>query len=199
MYTTTELIEAYLGRTLTSEESARISSLQSLVKSWIDGQIGGSFYTETAPTASTRYYDGGVKILDIEPCISISKVAQVDTDESELYVYELNTEFESRPRNKDVKRWIEKRGGAFPRGVANIAVTGVFTLGLLPEDIKQIATIMVGGVIIEGTTGAIVSESIEGYSRTFADSTKTGGISKSSLLIKDVLSKYTFEDETPFI
>lgn len=166
-YTTIGNVQAFLRRDITEDEELIIPLLIKAVDSFLDTELEGS-YGNTTPT--TKYYDGGERILNIDPARDITKVAAVDRYENELFTYELNSYFECRPRNDTIKRWIEKRDGCFPKGIANIAVTATFTLGdTIPDDLKYLATYLIVKLITENITGDLKSESIEGYSRTFKD------------------------------
>lgn len=187
-YGTQATIENILGRCLTDKEQASLAQLFSIADGWISQQIGGS-YGDAA--VATKYYDGGSVMLDIDPCVDITKVAIVDDYEEDSYVYESGVDFEARPRNESLKKWLQSRTGAFPCGVANIAVTANFSLGTTaPEDIQYLSSYLVAQVMLNQENGTLKSESIEGYSRTF----KEYKTSDDTVLF--ILNKYT-EDESP--
>lgn len=167
MYTDQSTIEGILGRSLTSSEESVLSLLLTLADNFINDQLGGSFGTVAE---STRYYDGGQRILDIDAVNTITKVALVYTDETDNYEYDTDEELEARPRNETTKTYLHSRIGKFPRGVANIAVTGKFTLGAsVPDDIKYLAGYLIAKIFQNTKSGNVKKESIEGYSREFAD------------------------------
>lgn len=185
-YTDQTAIQAFLVRDLTSAEVTMLPMLIAAVTNYLDGELSGS-YGEA--TSSTRYYDGGSRIINIQPVQNVTKVAVVDSDESESTVYELNGDFELRPRNATTKRWLQSRVGKFPAGVANIAVTGEFTLGAtVPDDIKYLATYLAGRLMDRAAVTGLKSESIEGYSRTF------GEITQENPVISMLLAAYTQGD-----
>lgn len=183
-YTTKKQIEAFLKRDLDNYEETLLPLILAAVDSFLGDELGGS-YGEGTP--ATKYYDGGSRILEIDPCTNITKVAQVNDDETESYVYVLNEDFEARPRNGTVKSWIHKRGRAFPCGVANIAVTATFSLGsTVPSDIAYLATYLAAQLFAgQGEDGKLKSESIEGYSRTFKE------YKADDPVVHMTLSKYT--------
>ena len=186
-YTDQSTVEDYLKRSLTDEEAGLFSIITGTVDNYIDSEIGGSF---GSVSESTKYYDGGSKILETDPFKSLTNVQLVDSTEAIEHTYVLNEDFEARPRNDTIKKWIEKRVGKFPGGVANIAVTAEFTLGdSIPDDIKLLATYLIAQSYSESIQGDLSSESIEGYSRTFKS------IYKNNDYVNSILDQYR-EDET---
>lgn len=184
-YTDEATIEAFLKRDLTAYEQTLLPLVLAAVDAFVNDAVGGVY---GAVEASTKYYDGGTRILDIDPCTDITKVALVDSEETETNEYELNVDFEARPRNETVKRWIHKRTYAFPAGVANIAVTAKYSLGAVPDQIKYLATYIAGKLFSSAVSGELKAESIEGYSRTFKE------FSKNDEVITTILDKYTAEE-----
>lgn len=196
-YTTSTLIGNYLQRTLTADETSYLVILIPAIKLWIDKHLGTTFDTTTA---STRYYDGGYQSLDIDPCHTITAVSELNSDGTISYAYDLVTtpDVVYEPANETVKREIRKRYGHFPSGKQNIAVTAVFseydtTGSVVPEDIQNVATIMAGEVLNQGSlgsSGAVASESVEGHSVTYdVSSGALDGISSSNPNIRDILAQ----------
>lgn len=168
-YTTKELVEAFLKRSLTGDELLLLPLIGAAAENEIDATLDSSFGNVSE---TTRYFDGGSAILDTGPVRNITAVSIVDSEETVTSTYVLNDDFEARPRNGTVKRYIQKRLGCFPRGLGNIAVTGKFTFSEddeIPDDIKYVATYMVVKMFQRPATGELKSESIEGYSRVFKD------------------------------
>ena len=186
-YTSKALVEAFLERTLTSNETTLLDYIIDAADGYINDQIHTSFSDEVI-AASTRYYDGGSQIVEIDPCTDISKVELVANDESSLYEYIKDEEYEARPRNENLKTWIEKRIGKFRRGVANIAVTAKFSRGAIPKDIQWLSTYLVSRLLGKDVKEGLKSESIEGYSRQFGD------IIEQNSQAQFVLNKYIKDD-----
>lgn len=184
-YTTQALVEAYLERSLTANEITLLDLLGDAVEGYINDQVNSSF---GSVSPSTKYYDGGSKIIDIDPCTNITRVALVDVDENELYVYDLDDELETRPYNETVKTYLERRNYPFPEGVVNIAVTAKFSRGTIPNDIKWLATYLVASMFQTNNKENLKSESIEGYSRAFGDSVV------KSQQAQMILEKYNKDD-----
>lgn len=188
MYTKQANVENYIGRELTVEEVLLFPIIREAVESYINEVVGGSFFDETAPNATTRYYDGGSAIIDIDPCTQITKVTSVDSEFAELSEFEVNQNYIAHPQNNSIKTWIEIRSGKFPSGYSNIAVTGKFTRGAVPSDIKYCATYLCGQFINGVINGNVKKESIEGYSVEFKEFIENDNV------IKLLLDKYRVDD-----
>lgn len=187
-YTDKATVEAFLNRPLTANEETLLPLVMAAVDAFINSQIGATFGNADP---ATRYFDGGLKFLPIDSVRSVTKIALVDTsaDNNEVYVYEKDVEYELAPLNDTIKTYIEKRVGRFPAGIANIAVTGKFTLAdTAPDDIKYLATYLSAKLFSKGVTGELKRESIEGYSREFA------AFSVSDDVVSSILNKYTADE-----
>lgn len=196
-YATQSEVEGILGRSLTSQEQSGLTFLLNAIDQWINDQIGASF---TIPDeAATRYYDPdfGGSIIDIDPLYTGGEdntpvVAVVDSDENVVSTLDESI-YELRPRNEDVKTWIQLRGGrkwasVCSTAVTNIAVTGKFGRGSdVPADIKYLAAYLAAQSIGATNSLSLKSESIEGYSRTFAT---TSSDYSSDAVVKRTLDKY---------
>lgn len=176
-YTNQAKIEAELNRKLSDDEQTNLPLVLAVVDKFINNQLsssGDATFNDDAVT--TRYYDGGSEFVDIDPVISNDSnsitVKYVDKDFEDDSEVEEN-EYILWPENGEVKTSLRKRRGCFRRGVSNIAVTGKFSLGAAaPKDIQYLAT-YVATILIRNSSqisevGNLKSESIEGYSRTFA-------------------------------
>lgn len=170
-YTSSTLIENYLQRTLNANETALLAILIPAIKVWLDRKLNSTF---DSATETTRYYDGGVKNLDIDPCTNITDVDSLNDDGTSGYDYDLTTtpEVLFEPRNETVKREIRKRNGRFPSGIQNIAVTATFSEydGGVPTDIQTVATILAAAVLIasvQSNNSDVASESLEGHTITY--------------------------------
>lgn len=164
-YTTQPLVSAFIKRSLTANEITLFNIMLTTVTNWINNQIDSAFGTTVE---TTKYYDGGTRYLDIDPCIELTAVNLVDSEETSRYLYILNEDYEQQPLNETVKTMIEYRLGIFPSGLGNIAVTAKFTRGeAVPDDIQYLATYLMGKLYSQAVTGDLKRESIEGYSREF--------------------------------
>lgn len=168
-YTDTTQVSNFLNRALNAYETSEIANIIAAVKIWIDQRLDSTFDVE-AP--SIRYYDGGVRNLDIDPCNTVTQVEAINDDGSDSYVYSQPYEIVLEPQNESIKREIRKRLAAFPRGVHRIAVSAIFSeydaaTGGVPADIQVVATRLVAGIINQGKYlgqgGNVLQEALEGH------------------------------------
>jgi hypothetical protein len=178
-YATQASVEQALGRSLTTSEAAGLTSLLAAIDSYINKTIGRSF---GAGVEATRYYDvERSRMVDVDPFVTGEdkpfEVFYVDADENKVQDVD-ESEFEARPRNETVKTWLQRRNGFWgsgcPSNVTNLAVKAFFGGGDVPADIAYAASWLAAQAISAqlGMSLSVKSESIEGYSRTFADMTK---------------------------
>lgn len=190
-YTDVTLIQNYLGRELTVDQTAFLTTLIPAIKIWIDKKLNSTF---GLVAESTRYYDGGSHYIQIDPATDITAIASYDNDGVVSYPYTDLTEFVSEPINENVKREIVKRSGYFPRGSRRVAVTAKFSEydDGVPKDIQTAATLLAVGVLNQGTVsssgGNIASESLEGHSITYDLSTSTlDEVAEGSPIVESIL------------
>ena len=173
-------VESALGRSLTASEEAGLEALLAAVDSYINKTIGTSFET---PTEATRYYDvERSRMVDVDPFVTGEgkpfEVFYVDADENKVGSNVDESDYEARPRNETVKTWLQRRSGYWgsgcPSNVTNLAVKAFFGRGDAPAVIQYAASWLAAQSISAqlGMSLSVKSESIEGYSRTFADMTK---------------------------
>lgn len=167
-YTDATQVSNFLGRALTAYETAELANIIAAIKIWLDKRLNSTF---DSASPSVRYYDGGVRNLDIDPCTAITQVETINDDGTDSNAYTTITDYVAEPQNETVKREIRKRHSRFPRGVHRIAVSATFSEydGAVPADIQIAATRLAAGVINAGkTAGAsssgVKSESLEGHS-----------------------------------
>lgn len=191
-------VEGVLGRELTAAETAALPLLLSAVDSYINSQTGRTF---GAAVESTRYYDAeNSRMLDVDPFVISEvdgestverafEVFYVDADENKVSDVD-ESDYEARPRNENTKTWLQKRNGDWgsgcPRNVTNVAVKAFFGGGAVPDDIKYAASYLAAQGIGSTQSLSLKSESIEGYSRTFADASKT----EQGAFLTQIFSKY---------
>lgn len=195
MYTTTTLVTNYLQRVLTANETAYLAILIPAIKVWLDKKLNSTF---DDASATTRYYNGGVKNLDIDPCKDVTEIKAVNDDLSDSYIYDLTTtpEVIFEPLNETIKREARKRNGHFPSGIKRIALTAKFTEydGAVPTDIQTIATIMASEVLNQGkiasSGGNVASESLEGHSINYdTSSSNLDGLAINNPSIQGLLEQ----------
>lgn len=176
-------LEAKLGRTLTDDESNAFTVVNTALQTQIERTIGSS--VESA-SEDTRYYDGGVQHLAIDPCTDITAVEQVDDDGVVVYVYD-TTDYNIDPRNRTLKTMLRHRNGAFMRGISNIAVTAKFSVY---DDSETLA--VVKNALLEALTAELedadnlIKESIEGYSVEYAKTQTKDALANIRYLFPEV-------------
>lgn len=171
-YTSQELVESFLGRTLSDGESNLLSTIVKGVERQIDEELDTTFSNDSSLYGAIRYFDGGFRHIDIDPCQNITDITLVNpardafsTLESDLYLL--------RPTNSPVSTLIDFRFGRIPRGYGNLRVTADFTEygaeeGGVPSDIKTVATRVVGAMLMSPEMAVgIQQESVEGHSVTY--------------------------------
>lgn len=175
-------VEGVLGRTLTTAEAAALPALIQAIEEYINSQTGRSF--DVAEGVETRYYDvERSMILDVDPFIMDDDhpltVAYVDADEEVVSTVD-SSDYEARPRNKSEKAYLQRRSTPWGTGcvsqVTNIAITAYFGGDGVPADIAYAAAWLAAQAIGSTESLSLKSESIEGYSRTFAEATKDNSI-----------------------
>lgn len=173
-YTDTSLIAATLKRELTDNEALSLSVIIPAIQKFIDSKVGTTFLEAT--TATSRYYDGGTHVIDLEPCSAIEEIASVDPYTSaDYYLFNQNnvTEVLAEPRNETIKNELRYRNGHFPMGEDNIRVKAKFSSydGGIPEDIITIATMIAIEILRLGALGLnnLKRESLEGHEVMYHD------------------------------
>lgn len=190
-YTDSTQVSNFLGRALTTYETAELPNIIAAIKIFLDKRLNSTF-DEVDP--STRYYDGGMQSLDIDPCTAITEVKSINDDASSSYIYVDGTEYIAEPQNETVKRELRKRLSPFPRGIHRVGVTASFSEydDGVPADIQIAATRLAAGVLKSGinvSSGEIKSESLEGHSITYKDNiTVIEGIAVTDPTVASILS-----------
>lgn len=176
-------VEARLGRTLTAEEATAFTVINAALQSYVESLIGSS--VEAAPVA-TRYYDGGVQNLSIDPCTNISSVKYVDEFENVEYTF-TDDEYTLEPRNSTLKTWIRRRYKAFGRGFNNVAVAAKFSIYGDTDTLNVVKEAMIQYLASEVQDNSnIKKESIEGYSVEYATTESRAALSTIKYLFPEV-------------
>lgn len=178
-YTDKTKVANYLERDLTSRESTMCDLLIPAIKRHIDSQCSMTFEKVDGETNSvggtgmgTRYFEAsGERTLFLENCVvrNITAINELDSDGTTTSTLDPDN-FEAFPLNKPAKRYIKlsSRNGRWTTGLRAVSITGEFSYAdTAPEDIQLAATIMVAELL--RNPQRLSSESIEGYSKVFAD------------------------------
>lgn len=193
-YTDSAQVSNFLQRPLNAYETGDLAAIIATVQKWIDARLNSTF-DSVAP--SVRYYDGGVRNLDIDPCTNITQVEAINDDGTDSYIYSSTYEYVAEPQNQNVKREIRKRLAAFPRGVHRVAVTAQFSEydGGIPADIVTLATRITVGILnqgkIAGSGGNVLQESLEGHEIRYQINTSAiEGIAQDDPTIAAILAMH---------
>lgn len=176
-------LEARLGRSLTSEESTAFTTINAAVQSSVQSLIGSNV---EAVSETTRYYDGGVQVLSIDPCTDISAVKYIDENSTVEYTFE-TSDYTQEPVNKTLKTYLRNRWGKFNRSINNVAVTAKFSIYADTDTLNIVKDAMLQYLESEiQNSSNIVKESIEGYSVEFASTESKSALSPIKYLFPGV-------------
>lgn len=202
-YSTQAQIEAILGRSLTADETTLLAGIQAGADKWIDAQTGVSFGDLTG----SKYYDGGLSVLAIDPVRSITAIELVDYNLDTVYTYVEDQDYIVLPENDGLIRALQKRSypesvffdsldgdaGVWPHGLKRIKVTGNFSYAdTVPDDLSYLSAylsakkLLAKGYLASGGTGPKTKEEIEGYKVEFAGSSASQ--SSYSALVDDEIT-----------
>ena len=176
-------LEAKLGRSLTAAEASAFTLINAANQAYIEKIIGSS--VESASLA-TRYYDGGVQHLTIDPCTGITDVKLYDDDQVATYTYD-TTDYTKEPINRTLKTYLRHRPGKFVTGIANIGVTAKFSIYEDTDTLNIVKNAMLEALVTEvDNSDNISKESIEGYSVEFAKTETKSALDSIKYLFPEV-------------
>ena len=195
-YTTQTKIERYLGKSLTSGQSAEIANWISAVTRYIEKYTGVMFEQEAA---ATRYFDGnGLSEIFIDDFLSITSIDILETDGSVLQSLTEgeDDDYITYPYNTTPKYKLilvtSASIGNFPKRSKCVKITGTWNYSTtVPADIELVATMLVAQVLqLSGSGGLEVnSESLGDYSVSYGDVTDLDNMS-AKIGAKNVLDRY---------
>lgn len=177
-------LEARLGRTLTPEEVTSFTIINSATQRMVEEMIGSSVEQQDA---TTRYYDGGLQHLRIDPCTDISEVKYTD-DYSAVFYTLLTSDYTNEPINKTLKTMIRHRSGKFMTGINNITVTAKFSIYGDSGILNIVKSAMLDSIVAEmQNANNVKKESIEGYSVEYVTPESKNAFSTIRLLFPEVI------------
>ena len=177
-------LEKRISRTLTSDEASDFLIINAANQSYVERLIGSSL--ETA-SESTRYYDGGVQHLKIDPCTNISSVKIVDVDQTEIETIDSDY-YVKQPINKTLKTMLQNRYGKFYCGVSNVAVIAKFSIAGDTDTVNVIKNSMLDALASEiDNSDEIIRESIEGYSVELAQTATKNYLDSIKYLFPEII------------
>lgn len=176
-------LEQRLGRSLTSEETNAFATINNASQAHIERMIGSSL---ESVSATTRYYDGDLQNLAIDPCTAVTEVKYIDNNGIGQFVYD-TADYTVEPINRTCKTMLRYRWGEFDEGMNAIAVTAKFSI----YDDTQIRNVIRDAILTALTAeinnnSNVKSESIEGYSITYASTEARNALDKIAYLFPEV-------------
>lgn len=140
-----------------------------------------------AVSATSRYFDGGVQHLAINPCTDISAVEQVDDDYTLIYTYD-TSDYVTDPVNRTAKTMLRHRNtSGFATGINNIKVTAKFSIYGDSGILSIVKSALIDAMTIElQNSDNIKRESIEGYSVEYISSESKSSLSPIKYLFPEV-------------
>lgn len=175
-YTNKTEIENYTLTTIDATFNSQIDNWIEAMENYIDQMTGRNFIADAVSSETVRYYDGdNTGKLLIDDCIEVLEIENGDgniltPDTSPL---KADGDFLLYPANRLPITRIELRGGYFPAWPKrNVKVTARFGYSEnVPADIKQVATVLVAGIMNYGNNsdGEVKSMNIGSYSVTYKD------------------------------
>lgn len=181
---TQEELEARLGRTLTTEEVSSFTIINTSLQRTVEEIIGSGL---ESVSATTRYFDGGVQHLRINPCTNITSVEYVDDDQVSTYTLD-TTDYTKEPINKTLKTMLRHRSDSFTTGMNNVSITAKFSIYADTTMLTTVKSAMLDALVSEiQNSSNIKKESIEGYSVEYATTETKNALSVIQLLFPEII------------
>ena len=176
-------LEARIGRALTAEEASSFTVINAALQAYVEKLIGSSV---EAANASSRYYDGGVQHLSVDPCTDISRIDLVDDDYNAVYEYD-TSDYTTDPVNQTLKTMLRHRSGCWVTGINNIKVTAKFSTYGDTSTTNIIKDALLDALASEiQNSNNIQKESIEGYSVEYASTEAKSALNKIRYLFPGI-------------
>jgi hypothetical protein len=177
-------LETRLGRSLTTDEANDFTIINDAMQTYVERMIGSSL--ETA-VASTRYYDGGVKYLKIDPCTDITALLSVDEDYDTSETID-ESDYIEEPYNQTLKTQITYRYGKLYSGERNFGVTAKFSTAGDTHVTNIIKNALLDALVSElDNSENITKESIEGYSVEKSKPETKNSLDKIKFLFPEII------------
>jgi hypothetical protein len=177
-------LEQRLGRTLTTDEASAFTLINSANQSYVEKMIGSKL---EAVNETTRYYDGGVRFLKIDPCTDISALNYVDEDYTLIETID-ESDYIEEPLNSTLKTQITSRYGKLYSGFKNFGVTAKFSIAGDTDIVNVVKSAMLDALESEiDNSEAIIKESIEGYSVEKAQTQTKNSLDKIKFIFPGII------------
>lgn len=176
-------LENRLGRSLSTDEANSFILINAAIQSQVERMIGSSV---ESVSPSTRLYDGGLQHIKIDPCTNVTEVRYIDNNGIGQFAYD-DADYTVEPVNKTLKTMVRYRWSKFDKGMNAIQVTAKFSIY---ED-EQIRNIIKDSILAAleaeiNNNSNVKSESIEGYSITYASTEAKNALEPINYLFPEV-------------
>lgn len=177
-------LEQRLGRSLTTDEASAFTLINSANQAYVEKMIGSKV---EATVETTRYYDGGIQHLKIDPCTSITAVKLVDEDQATIETVD-SSDYTTEPMNGTLKTMVRSRYGRFYEGFNNMAVTALFSIYADTDTLNIVKNAMLDALVSEiSDNDNIMKESIEGYSVEYSKTTTKNALDSIKFLFPEII------------
>ena len=115
-YTTAAAVQAYLDRTLTSNEMGALAYVIPAVSRWIDRTLGTNFddVKNNGRGLEAKHFQGGLREISIKPCQGITLVQAINPyDFSVWYTYSSPLEYTAEPLDQPIKKSLRMKLNEF--------------------------------------------------------------------------------------
>jgi hypothetical protein len=165
-----ELVEARLGRALTTSETTLFETLNLSIQSQVERMLGVPV-EEVSP--STRVYNGGSQHLPIDLVTDVTRIEYIDDDSLNYSDFD-SSDYVLEPTSRTLKNMIINRSGSY-RGINNVRVTGKFsTYG--DAGVTAIVKMAILDMLVQyfnDNGNNVQKETIEGYSVEYGNFKET--------------------------
>lgn len=193
-YTDVPTIENYLLTEIDSGFVGQIEDWIASMEKYIDNSTGRNFIADSV--ATVRKYDGdNTSKLLIEDCVDVTEVKINGGDPLNFGESGEDDDYFLYPANDLPKNKIQLAGGLFPKyPFQGISVKGKWGFSVeVPDDIKQVCTVLVAGIINYGNSaeGEVKSMAIGRYNVTYKDEKQWQDFERVKEIL-DYYKKYNF-------
>ena len=177
-------LEAKLGRTLTANEVTIFAIVNPANQAYVEKLIGSSVESDTA---STRYYDGGVRHLKVDPCTDVTAVKYYDEDQTVIETIDAS-DYVLDPINHTLKTQVTARFGRFYRAFSNVGVTAKFSIYGDTDTLNVVISVLLDALESDiNDSDNILKENIEGYSVEFSKTQTKSTLDKIRFLFAEII------------
>lgn len=179
-YTTIELVQQTLGRSLTADEQAYFTgTLAAAIDAYIDKKTDTTFGGDTETDVYVSGCDTSMLIIP-----TMNSITQLKIDGNTIP----STEYVQFPQGSSETFSLRKKSGVWEKGIENYSVTGKLGYAEVPTDIKAVATELAANYFTgqQASISGAKSEKVGDWSITYLDSEKALS-ERSSYVLADYM------------